>query len=45
MLEGIIRDSMTKQATKTLRRNGYLILDKNIFMFYNYYTMPPSSSG
>ena len=25
MLEGIIRDSMTKQATKTLRRNGYLI--------------------
>ena len=25
MLEGIIRDSMTKQATKTLRREGYLI--------------------
>ena len=25
MLEGIIRDSMTKQATKTLRRDGYLI--------------------
>ena len=25
MLEGIVRDSMTKQATKTLRRNGYLI--------------------
>ena len=25
MLEGIIRESMTKQATKTLRRNGYLI--------------------
>ena len=25
MLEGIVRDSMTKQATKTLRRDGYLI--------------------
>ena len=25
MLEGIARDSMTKQATKTLRRDGYLI--------------------
>ncbi len=25
MLEGITRDSMTKQATKTLRRDGYLI--------------------
>ncbi len=25
MLEGIVRDSMTKQATKTLRREGYLI--------------------
>lgn len=25
MLEGIVRDSMTKQATKELRRNGYLI--------------------
>ncbi len=25
MLEGIIRDSMTKQATKTLRRDGYII--------------------
>ncbi|RXJ88806.1 50S ribosomal protein L25/general stress protein Ctc [Arcobacter sp. CECT 8983] len=25
MLEGIIRDSITKQATKTLRRDGYLI--------------------
>ena len=25
MLEGIARDSMTKQATKTLRREGYLI--------------------
>ena len=25
MLEGIIRDSMTKQATKTLRREGYLV--------------------
>ncbi len=25
MLEGIVRDSMTKQATKALRKNGYLI--------------------
>ncbi len=25
MLEGIVRDSMTKQATKTLRRDGYLV--------------------
>jgi large subunit ribosomal protein L25 len=25
MLEGILRDSITKQATKTLRRDGYLI--------------------
>ncbi len=25
MLEGIIRDSITKQATKTLRRDGFLI--------------------
>ena len=25
MLEGIVRDSMTKQTTKTLRREGYLI--------------------
>ena len=25
MLEGIVRDSMTKQATKTLRKDGYLI--------------------
>jgi|GEM_PF-56538 len=25
MLEGIVRDSMTKQATKTLRRDGYII--------------------
>ena len=25
MLEGIVRDSMTKQETKSLRRNGYLI--------------------
>jgi len=25
MLEGIVRDSMTKQATKTLRRDGFLI--------------------
>jgi len=25
MLEGIVRDSMTKQGTKTLRRDGYLI--------------------
>ncbi len=25
MLEGIVRDSMTKQATKTLRREGFLI--------------------
>ena len=25
MLEGIVRDSMTKQAVKTLRRDGYLI--------------------
>lgn len=25
MLEGIARDSMTKQATKTLRREGYLV--------------------
>jgi len=25
MLDGIARDSMTKQATKTLRRDGYLI--------------------
>jgi large subunit ribosomal protein L25 len=25
MLEGIVRDSMTKQATKVLRRDGYLI--------------------
>lgn len=25
MLEGIVRDSMTKQATKELRRDGYLI--------------------
>lgn len=25
MLEGIVRDSMTKQATKTLRREGYLV--------------------
>lgn len=25
MLEGIVRDSITKQATKTLRRDGYLI--------------------
>ena len=25
MLEGIVRDSMTKQATKQLRRDGYLI--------------------
>ncbi len=25
MLEGIVRDSMTKQASKTLRRDGYLI--------------------
>ncbi|MEA1892789.1 MAG: 50S ribosomal protein L25/general stress protein Ctc [Campylobacterota bacterium] len=25
MLEGIIRESMTKQGTKTLRRDGYLI--------------------
>ena len=25
MLEGIVRDSMTKQATKTLRREGYIV--------------------
>ncbi len=25
MLDGIVRDSMTKQATKTLRRDGYLV--------------------
>jgi len=25
MLEGIVRDSMTKQATKALRRDGYII--------------------
>ena len=25
MLEGIVRDSMTKQATKQLRRDGYLV--------------------
>jgi len=25
MLEGIVRDSMTKQATKTLRREGFLV--------------------
>jgi len=25
MLEGIVRDSMTKQATKTLRRDGFII--------------------
>ena len=25
MLEGIVRDSMTKQGSKTLRRNGFLI--------------------
>ncbi len=25
MLEGIVRDSMTKQGTKTLRREGFLI--------------------
>ena len=25
MLEGIVRDSMTKQATKALRKDGYII--------------------